>query len=259
MVFFYLYRINIKHELESIHEKSLKNIEKISELKEIQQKREKIHERLAEIYLEYKDVKDACKGNDPFGCHPTKELLQKLITPFLELVELEPSEPLNLEGLETLPTLDCSQNKYKTLLTGKKKEKASRVFFLNSFSYEFDLLEIKMYEYEGILDHMVIVESGWTHREARRQLKTLDIFSKRLAKFFDKLVYFNQDDSDALPRMKKDWGGQLNWGLENNLRDVLLNKMKTLKTHFNYKEDDLFVMGDFDEWPGFFFFFFLFF
>lgn len=212
-----------------------------------------IKRKLADIYHANKNNSNKCKFvSNNNRCIPSKEIADEIILLLSDLIAIEPSASLITEGLDALPIVNCKVNKYSSVLTGDKKDKVSRVFFLSPFSFEYDLAEIKLYEYDGIMDYFVILESGYTQRGKRRPLRFLDMID-RYAKFIDKIVYFNQDDSTVLPHKHK-FGYNENkreekWDIENGMRNVLIDRFKQLKDYFKYDENDLFVMGDFDEFP----------
>lgn len=241
----------------------------------INPRREHLHEKLYDIYNKYKD--DVDSGSiENCNYFPSKELAEIIVPIVTELMQISPSSPLNIDGLENyfqnvypyslkVETLDCNKERYRDILTGEKKESPGKLIFLSLFSYEFDLLEIKLYEYMKIMDHMILLESNRNNRGIRKPLGIFDenIEEKRdveprYQKFKDKIIHFIQDDSDQLPYMKNtEWiWGKRNQNsnfleLENNANRLLSEKLKKLKETLDLNDNDVFAFTDLDEFPDY--------
>ena len=105
---------------------------------------------------------------------------------FDELITLHPATPaiseysaaiqpyLNCEPMAATvlkrptPLLpDCSDTK---LFTGRPRGAPAKIWDINPFSCELDVLEMRLFELEGIVDIHVITESPYTHRLSEKGL-----------------------------------------------------------------------------------------
>jgi hypothetical protein len=96
--------------------------------------------------------------------------------------------------------LDCSAPKFKPYLTGKKRSKPARLFEMFVFGYELDLLEMRLWEYDGMMDTTFLLEQPVTHRGQRKAM-FFEHARSRFAKFLDRIVHFVEDDAAVWKKM----------------------------------------------------------
>eukprot|EP01065_Artemidia_motanka_P038720 TRINITY_DN47568_c0_g1_i1.p1 TRINITY_DN47568_c0_g1~~TRINITY_DN47568_c0_g1_i1.p1 ORF type:complete len:480 (+),score=71.65 TRINITY_DN47568_c0_g1_i1:49-1488(+) len=70
-----------------------------------------------------------------------------------------------------------------------------RIVDLFPFAYETDLLEVRLLEHDGLVDQVVLYESTYTHRMARKQL-TFPLVAERYARWREKILYVVSDDAE---------------------------------------------------------------
>ena len=67
-------------------------------------------------------------------------------------------------------TLNCANN-YGSILTGEeRKEYIPKVYDLFPFNSELDLLEMRLYELDDVVDKFVIIEETHSHRGSPKPL-----------------------------------------------------------------------------------------
>jgi len=134
-----------------------------------------------------------------------------------------------------------------------KRDKPAYIVDVILFGYELDLLEIRLYELDEVVDQFVIWESGFNQRGDRKPL----LFSRnwsRFARFSQKIVHIVQDDSD-IPKMHNPRKEKLkpgdNWSNEARMRHHAVEGwVKYLGGESNIPSNHLLITGDLDEMPS---------
>lgn len=84
-------------------------------------------------------------------------------------------------------TIDCGNRLYASILTGRKLARPRHIYDVLPFGFELDLLEIRLYELEEVVDYHIFVESVRSQRGWRKPLLYSDS-AQRYARFFPKLI-----------------------------------------------------------------------
>jgi len=134
-----------------------------------------------------------------------------------------------------------------------KRDKPAYIVDVILFGYELDLLEIRLYELNDVVDQFVIWESGFNQRGDRKPLLFARNWS-RFARFSQKIVHFVQDDSD-IPKMQNPRSEKLkpgsNWSNEGRMRHHAVESwVKFLGGESNIPSNHLLITGDLDEIPS---------
>ena len=236
----------IEREREKMEEENkIKRINK----KMVDYKKQILKKRLFDLIEENRDLELDKRNWKEQRFFPPNWLTQKIIEIMSELSCLPLSNPYNTTSFP-LPPIDCSDER---IFTGEKREKEARVFFLSGFNFEMDVLEIKYHEFKGIFDFMILIESSRDHKGRKKKMWVKE-FLDRLnldEQEKEKFICLIQDDSDVLPIVDENLADPSNWSftIEIEMRNCLMEKLKKMENYFKFDENDLFVFGDFDEFP----------
>lgn len=126
----------------------------------------------------------------------------------------------------------------------KKREETDRIKVLDAvlMSSELELLEIRMHELDGVVDHFLIVESNATFTGLPKET----FFAKnrdKYAKFAHKIVYH------FLPGYPLR-SGESAWDVEAKTRNMMTNLLKETMSKFPAGTQSLVFMSDMDEIPS---------
>jgi len=109
------------------------------------------------------------------------------------LVEIKvDSRPVPLPRVDMI---DCSDGYFNG-----RRSKPAHIVDIILFAYELDLLEIRLFELDDVVDEFVIMESGFSNRIDRKPI----LFRRnwlRYSRFAHKIIHIVQDDTD-LPSTK---------------------------------------------------------
>lgn len=144
--------------------------------------------------------------------------------------------------------INCSDGYFK----GKRNESAHIVDVI-LFGYELDLLEIRLFELDEVVDQFVIWESGFSQRSDRKPLLFANNW-KRFARFAKKIVHIVQDDAD-IPNMQRPPQERLkptdNWNNEARMRfHAIEGWVKYMGGETKIPSNHLLIVGDLDEMPS---------
>ena len=98
----------------------------------------------------------------------------------------------------------------------RERPKSVRVFDLFLFSFELDVLEMRLYELNATVDAFVVVESPWTLRGAPKPL-VYQRYASRFAAFASKIVHVvvpTRDLGAALNESRAQWDSDVFYGLQ---------------------------------------------
>jgi hypothetical protein len=177
---------------------------------------------------------------------------QAALQPYLAC---EPSDATVLNRPAKL-THDCSDT---ALFTGQERAGGPvKVWDVNPISCELDVLEIRLFELEGVVDMHVLLESPYTHRLSEKQLCFTNN-RKRFRRFRSRIKVFVADDAD-LDRHGLDPAARRadgdDWGYETRImRELPLEKLRAAAAAHSPDDprfprpEDLVVSGDIDEIP----------
>ena len=130
----------------------------------------------------------------------------------------------------------------------RERPKSVRVFDLFLFSFELDVLEMRLYELNATVDAFVIVESPWTLRGAPKPL-VYQRYASRFAAFASKIVHVvvpTRDLGAALNESRAQWDSDVFYGLQLAMQAAGWERLRALAP----QPTDLLVLGDVDEIPG---------
>ncbi|KAF4704806.1 Beta-1,4-mannosyl-glycoprotein 4-beta-N-acetylglucosaminyltransferase, partial [Perkinsus olseni] len=139
---------------------------------------------------------------------------------------------------------NCMENRY---MSGDRPSPVKIVDLL-LFAYEFDVLEMRLYELDSLVDVFIIVETAKTLKKWNKPLLLGTVLnSPRFERFRRKIVYNVLDDS-AQARYQRLMGeGEGTFGFEEFARAFLVEKYVEA---FGEPDDSvLFIHGDLDEMP----------
>lgn len=71
-----------------------------------------------------------------------------------------------------LDKLDCSNPEYSWVLKGAQRAAPVRIFDMFLINSELDLLEVRLFELEAVVDKFVFLESTFNHRWAHKVRQT---------------------------------------------------------------------------------------
>lgn len=162
--------------------------------------------------------------------------------------------------------IDCKQNKYASVLTGKTRATPARILDFVPFGFELDLLEIRLHELAELVDVHVIAESTRTHRNSSKPL-FLKRNAARFSRFANKIVDFVLNDTEAArikPRSIWDLFARIDkihhvtskpppkwrnkWQLEMQIRKWMWRRY--VQDFGQPDPNDLLIHGDLDEIPS---------
>lgn len=103
-------------------------------------------------------------------------------------------KPPNFNTTPPEIAIDCSNSKYQSFLTGFPLEKDRFIIDFFPMLHELDILEMRLYEMEGLVDNHVIYESTLTHRGIPKKLHYHDN-RQRFVHFKDKIIHFVESDA----------------------------------------------------------------
>jgi hypothetical protein len=95
------------------------------------------------------------------------------------------------------PAVDCTNARYKHVLTGRNRTRAIRIFDLAPLAYELDILEIRLFELEHVVDEFAVLEGTMTHVGVQKPL----YFARnreRFSRWDSQLRHFVWDDRIVL-------------------------------------------------------------
>ena len=120
-----------------------------------------------------------------------------------------------------------------------------RIFDTFLFSSELDLLEIRLFELDGLVDAWIIVESDVTHSNIQKPLWWRDYGSHqaRFEKWHDKIQGVVVDSNSGASHTRFRRSGA--WGLEALQRTRIMKGLRRL----GLKDGDIIITGDVDEIP----------
>lgn len=169
------------------------------------------------------------------------------LRPFLEYEAITscgtPPPPL------ALPSIDCIHPppQLTGLLTGAFRSPPAKLYDTFVFAYEFQVLEMRLFELEGIVDTFALMESSSTHRRISKPL----FFARhreQYQRFLSSIIHLIADPSEWGALGEFD-GGRDDWLIENRQRGLLLTKLINALPPNTLKPYDLIIHGDTDEIP----------
>lgn len=125
--------------------------------------------------------------------------------------------------------VDCLEDEHAD------RRRRPRTWLLCPFWTEAEVLEVKLGELAGVVDHFVVAESDRTYMGARRDLLFPQLRTNQLAPWMEQITYVPVIDSPD---------GDDPWAREHHLRDALGRGL----THAG--QDDLVILTDADEVPS---------
>ncbi|KAF4662121.1 Beta-1,4-mannosyl-glycoprotein 4-beta-N-acetylglucosaminyltransferase [Perkinsus olseni] len=139
---------------------------------------------------------------------------------------------------------DCEANRY---MSGDRPSPVKIVDLL-LFAYEFDVLEMRLYELDPLVDVFVIVETAKTLKKWSKPLMLGTVLnSPRFERFRHKIAYNVLDDSAEARYQRLIGEGEGAFGFEMFARAILVEKYVEA---FGEPDDSvLFIHGDLDEMP----------
>ena len=181
------------------------------------------------------------------------DLPEEWVSKYLDLVyPLLEEVPGPLINISRAPIdVDCGRSDYSHFLTGYARKKPVKVYDLTEMAYELDILEIRLFELESVVDEFALLEGLYTHLGLKKPL-FYQRNSKRYSRWKDRVKYFVWDermilDSDRLNGKTP----KIDWSLENKSRYYLFYAF--LEYHNDgkdFNDEDIFILGDLDEIPS---------
>lgn len=201
--------------------------------------------------FDWSELEQFSKTSDHYSRIPN-HIVKNYLNVLQPFVEQESNVPVKKETKRNFD-FDCKSEKYKEVLTGEQRESPVKVFDFVPFGFELDLLEIRLFELDGLVDKHIIIESTTTHRYAEKPLfldRNIDRFT-RLG-FRDRIIHFIGDDS-VVDKNKREDNSNLKsgdtWKLEKSVRSLLWTRFN--ENYDEVGEEDLLIHGDLDECPSF--------
>lgn len=175
----------------------------------------------------------------------------KVLYLLADYVSIPPPEEVKVDiRPEPLPRVDdinCNDGYFRG-----RRSKPAPIIDVIFFGYELDLLEIRLFELEEVVDEFVIWEGGFNQRGDRKPL----LFSQnweRYSRFAHKIIHIVQDDSD-IPNIKghkENLKSGNNWSNERRMRfHAIEGYIKFKGGEENIPSDHLLISGDLDEIPS---------
>lgn len=184
----------------------------------------------------------------PLTASEVNWLLQQ-ITPFLNAPF---RAPLKVLARPKPLTYDCKAPRYSHVLTGEPCKTNVTVWSVHPFGTEYDLLEIRLFELDDVVDFHVISESTLSQRGLPKPLY-FPLAEDRYARFRSKILHVVIDDVEGMSvRTTNSTTGIENIGEPNTgvVLDIRSKRLMTLQEKFAIKPDDIIVYGDLDEIPS---------
>ena len=178
-----------------------------------------------------------------------------------------------------LKILNCANPEYSSFLTSKSRENQIKIIDVFPFTYEFSLLEMRLYELYDVVDEFVIFESNLTQKKIYKPLFLTQNIQK-FSIFLDKITLmtpfnitrFNKDgtkkpviqikDEDILSEFKTSERIpktmmenneteylKIDNSFEYKFRESIFNLYSTYIRKFD-ENNDLLIHGDLDEIPS---------
>lgn len=153
--------------------------------------------------------------------HNRSEIMGAYLELLLPHLEQPPPAPIRVwqRPPERRITVDCDSpvdSMTRKLFRGKRK-KPFKVIDVIPFAYELDLLEIRLYELEDLVDLFVISESTYTHRMTRKPLLLARNF-ERFKRWRSNIIYTVMDDPHLRHQYTKEAKPSQDWRNEFTLR-----------------------------------------
>ena len=196
--------------------------------------------------LDWNVVEKAAKTNN-------HELPEEWVTQYLELTIPFLEEVKGPLINTTAPELEinCKKKEYSHFLTGNKRKQPIRIFDLTEMAYELDILEIRLFELEDVVDEFVLLEGLYTHIGIKKPL-FFERNYQRYSRWKDKIKYIVWDERMSLEsdRLNEKKFGKYDWSLEKKSRSFLMEAFKELhRDGEDLNDEDLLILGDLDELP----------
>lgn len=198
--------------------------------------------------LPWSEFEKTTLTNNYLPANVVSQILATII-PFLDIDLKPPSNiPKNVSAYYNDGPVNCSAipPELAPFSTGKKRFPPAKLFDLCVFAYELDVLELRLYELESVVDYFALLESTHTHRAARKLL-TYARNEHRFRRWSDKILQFVGDFSN--------WGREQAgvgnyWYIEGEQRHLTLRKLIAALPPGYIQPHDLILNGDLDEIPN---------
>ena len=169
---------------------------------------------------------------------------QRVLEPYL--VEEAPA-PILIKTRPTPLNVTCTDPRFANVLTGRSRASPVKVIDMILFAYEVEILEMRLYELNDVVDVFVIAEAVSTQRFARKPLM-FERYRDRFQDFEHKIVYIALDDTVVRKyRSSDDHVDGDDWRWEDGPRQEMF---KRYRDTFGFPDDHtLLIHGDMDEMP----------
>lgn len=171
-------------------------------------------------------------------------------------VELAPRVPLTVTKRPRPLRANCTNPPVglQGVLTGRPRKVPAIVVDFALFAYELDILEVRLYELAESVDHVMVVESAFSHKASRKG-RHFQRQRHRFQSFASRIMYY---DVDTCPEYKKPVDDHRNrsdrskdghgWDIQNPHRACIWSE--ALKRFKELPDDALVIFGDLDEVPN---------
>lgn len=180
-------------------------------------------------------------GSDQMPSVGSVEEYTTLLVPYIECT---PARPTTLRRPEAV-VYDCNSAHFDGPRTTPKT-----IIDIFPFSYELDILEMRLFELDEFVDRFVLFESIYTHRVLRKPL-FYERNKRRYRLFRDKIYHIIADDAvlGSVYNRSTQKHGDI-WTGESIMREIPWNAIKAIMKTADAMKDVLFIHSDLDEIPS---------